>query len=65
MPFIVENMIQYDLTEEDAKVLAAAGLVLQSDDNPEEYVTSAVVWDDLRLVGEPAFKFLDSALGKA
>jgi hypothetical protein len=66
MPFIVENLVQYDLSEQDAAVLESFGFIFADgeSENPDERVTTALVWEELGLVGDSAFLLFDVVLGR-
>lgn len=67
LAYVIENLTQYDLTQKEAARLVQAGL-LHSDpeeQEPEEYVLTAYVWDDLGLTGQDAFDLLDRFLGRS
>ena len=68
MSIVLENFVQYDLTDEEAATLKRMGLIVEWDD-PEAtatYALTAFVWDDLGLQGreDVAFDLFDRILGR-
>lgn len=65
MPAIVENLVQYDCTQEETEKLLELGLIVQSaEDLPDVYETTGLVWDDLRLDDDRCFILFDLILGR-
>lgn len=62
MPYVIESFEQLTLTREEAEHLQHNGLLVQSEENEDEYETTAFIWDDLNLVGVNALNFLEAAL---
>lgn len=62
MPAVVENLTQLDLTLEEAEFLQNEGILVQQEDNPEFFDTTAWVWDGLGLEGDDALDFIEAAL---
>jgi hypothetical protein len=66
MPYIIENLTQYDLSDDEAATLTKMGFVFHSDEapNPDEREVTAFVWGDLGLEGDRAFDLFDAVLGR-
>ena len=68
MPYVMENLVQYDLTDEDVAKLGAMGFITQEADEtpgfPAQWETTALVWDELGIEGDLAFLLFDAVLGK-
>ena len=68
MPYVIENLTQYDLSEQDTAILEGFGLIFHNPepdtDDPEARETTALVWDDLGLQGDSAFLLFDVILGR-
>lgn len=63
---VIEDLIQYDLTRDEAATLVRMGLIVEFDD-PEAtdlYVLTALLWHDLELDADKAYKLFDSILGR-
>lgn len=66
MPYVIENLVQYDLTDEESQTLERMGFIFP---NPEtcgrdQRETTAYVWDRLDLAGSDVFDFFDRVLGR-
>lgn len=71
MPYVIENLVQYDMTEEEAAVLMAFGFICPAEDadNPgttlaDEYVTTPLIWETLDLTEPAVYDLFDAVLGK-
>ena len=64
MSYIVENMTQYDLSEDDVAKLLGMGLICKSEKYTDLYETTGIVWNDLGLEGETAYILFDAILGR-
>lgn len=66
MPYLIENLTQYDLSEDEAATLERMGLIFHSDESmqPDERETTAFLWGDLGIEGDLAFDLFDAILGK-
>lgn len=72
MPYIIENLEQYDVTEDEAAILRAFGFVWPAEDadNPGveldtgEYVLTPLVWETLGLEAQQAYDLFDAVLGR-
>jgi len=66
MPYIIEDLIQYTLTDEDAGRLERMEWITHdpAEHADGEYATTAYIWDDLGLTGNEAFDLLDRVLGR-
>lgn len=62
MPSVIENLTQLDLTKEEAEFLQHEGILVQQEENPDFYDTTAWVWGDLNLQGHDALDFIEAAL---
>ena len=60
--FILDDLLPYDLTRENAEYLVDLDLLAQNEECSVQYDLTAYVWDDLGLHGEPAYKLLDLVL---
>lgn len=66
---VIENLQQYDLTDQEAKTLIRMGFVFKPDEGDTDYGTgelgiAALVWDDLGLQGDAVFTLFDAVLGR-
>ncbi len=52
-----------ELSRDEAERLEHAGLLIQSENDPNGYDVTALVWDDLGLDGDKAVRLLTAALG--
>jgi hypothetical protein len=66
MKYVFENLVQYDMTDEEALKLQAIGFLCpdEESEDKDELTTTAFVWDDLGLEGEVVFVLFDAVLGK-
>ena len=64
MHYIMENLIQYDLSDEDVVKLKALGFICDGDGTGHPLEVAAFVWDDLGLEGEATFDLFDRILGR-
>lgn len=62
MASVVENLTQLDITEAEAEFLQHEGILIQQEDDPNFYDTTAWIWDDLNLHGNDALDFIEAAL---
>lgn len=60
MPIMLENMTQLELTDEEAEFLVHNGLLILAEEG--HYETTVYVWDDLALLGDDAFDFIEASL---
>lgn len=61
---MIENLVQYDMTDDEAQRLVSLGLIVAAPDTVDVYDTTAVVWDDLGLDDDRCFILFDLILGR-
>lgn len=66
MPYVIENLEQYEMTDDEAEKLERLGLIFPNteSDDPEQRETTARVWEELELEGSRAFVLFDAVLGR-
>lgn len=64
MPYVVEGLAGYEVTQDEAELLEEHGFVVASSEFPRQYETTALVWDDFNLQGDRAFRLFDLLLGR-
>lgn len=64
MASIVENLVQYDMSADEAERLVQMGLITPAEDAVDVFETTAIVWDDLNLGDDRCFILFDLILGK-
>lgn len=65
MPYIMENLQEYILSDEEAATLEKMGLIYPGEEEecaPGERCTTAFVWGDLGLEGDVVFDLFDAIL---
>ena len=63
-PYVIENLVQYDLSEQEASILRAFGFIVDGDGTGHPLEVSALIWDDLGLEGDRCFDLFDAILGR-
>jgi len=67
MPYLIENLEQYDITDNEVATLERFGFIYantEENPNPELCETTALVWEELGLEGERAYVLFDAVLGR-
>lgn len=61
---MVENLVQYDMSDVEVQHLVSLGLIVPAPDAVDVYETTAAVWDDLGLDDDRCFILFDLILGR-
>lgn len=62
MPYVMEDVTQLDLSDDQAEMLVDAGLLVKDEDYDDLYNTTALVWNDLNLSGDKGLALIEAAL---